>query len=718
MGSLMREFAWEETKLGPPGDWPQSLKTAVRIVLTSQQPMFVWWGRDLINLYNDPYRSILGRKHPTALAQPAAVVWQEIWEQIGPRARTAIERNQGTYDEALFLMMERNGYPEETYYTFSYSPIPDDQGRTDGIFCANTDETQRIVTARRMATQRELAAKTTDALTVADACASTISALSNNLQDLPFSLLYLKEQGSREAACVGASGGAGGFDCQDSRLWPLAEVLKSGKTQVINLPAGAEFPKGGWAQPPKQAAVLPINASGQVGYSAVLVVGLNPHCAYDSRYQDFLALIAGQIATALTTARAYQEERKRAEALEQLDRAKTTFFANISHEFRTPLTLMLGPVETLLAQRDGSTSAIDRLALETVHRNAIRLQKLVNALLDFSRIEAGRMSTHFQVTNLAEYTAELSSAFESAMEKAHLRFTVDCPPLSMPVEVDRDMWEKIVLNLLSNALKYTLKGSVAVSLRENAGQLELTVRDTGIGIPQAELPRLFERFHRVAGAQGRTYEGTGIGLALVHELVRLHGGSVKVASELGRGSTFTVTLPMRAAQGLAATPPGEAGMAHLHPLQANAYVEEALGWLPAAEEDIAPAKTRASRATPAHGRILLADDNADMRSYLQRLLNEEFEVTVACNGKQALQMAIETVPDLILSDIMMPELDGLGLLKELRANPATRLVPVMFVSARAGEEASAEGRGAGADDYIVKPFTARESCWPECGARC
>ncbi len=159
------------------------------------------------------------------------------------------------------------------------------------------------------------------------------------------------------------------------------------------------------------------------------------------------------------------------------------------------------------------------------------------------------MSTEFQLTNLAEYTAELASAFESAMQQANLGFTVDCVRLPGPVAIDRDMWEKIVLNLLSNALKYTMKGSVTVSLRENAGQVQLAVSDTGIGIPQSELPRLFERFHRVAGAQGRTYEGTGIGLALVHELVRLHGGSVSVSSALGRGSTFTVTLPARAPNG-------------------------------------------------------------------------------------------------------------------------------------------------------------------------
>jgi signal transduction histidine kinase len=712
MGTLMRAFPWEKTKLGDPWAWPQSLKTAVRIILTSQQPMFVWWSDDFINLYNDPYRAILGGKHPAALGQPAAVVWNEIWDQVGPRAQVAIARNQGTYDEALFLMMERNGYPEETYYTFSYSPIPGDSGETSGIFCANTDETQRIITGRWLATQRELAAGASDALSTADACANSMRALNRNLHDFPFTLLYLKRQGTARAECVGRSGvnpELGKVPFEDPNLWPLDEVLHSAKGKVIKLPKGIEFPTGAWAQPPAKVALLPINPSGQSGYSGVLVAGLNPHREYDEHFKDFLTVIGGQIASALTNARAYEEERKRAQALEELDRAKTTFFANISHEFRTPLTLMLGPVEELLSHYQQFEKTPDRLALETVYRNATRLQKLVNALLDFSRIEAGRMSAQFQHIDLAAYTSELASAFESAMDRAGLRFVVDCVPLSASVAVDTDMWEKIVLNLLSNALKYTLSGEVALRLAEKEGSVELSVSDTGIGIPQAELPHLFERFHRVAGAQGRTYEGTGIGLALVHELVGLHGGAVSVKSELGKGSVFTVSLPLQSPPA-SLNPAAKDTRTHPNSLQANTYVEEALGWLPQ-NDTPAPFKQFTRQSESLNGRtdrILLVDDNADMRNYLQRLLSTEFEVDVFSNGRQALAAATANPPDLIISDIMMPELDGLGLLRELRANSLTRTIPFVFLSARAGEEESAEGREAGADDYIVKPFTARE----------
>src|SRR6185503_13181112 len=182
---------WSQTSLGPVERWPQALKTAVRIVLTSRQPMFVWWGEDLINLYNDAYKSIVGGKHPGALGQPARVVWREIWDQVGPRAERAMRHNQGTYDEALLLIMERHGYQEETYYTFSYSPVPNERGGTGGILCANSDDTQRIIGERRLAVLREVAARTVDARRADDACARAAAALETARHDLPFALIYL-----------------------------------------------------------------------------------------------------------------------------------------------------------------------------------------------------------------------------------------------------------------------------------------------------------------------------------------------------------------------------------------------------------------------------------------------------------------------------------------------------------------------------------------------
>jgi PAS domain S-box-containing protein len=345
----------------------------------------------------------------------------------------------------------------------------------------------------------------------------------------------------------------------------------------------------------------------------------------------------------------------------------------------------------------------------------------VNTLLDFSRIEAGRVQALYEPTDLAGFTADLASVFRSAIERAGLRLVVDCAPPRDPVFVDRDMWEKVVLNLLSNALKFTLEGEIAVGLRQVDDLVHLTVTDTGIGIPAEELPRVFERFHRVRTAGGRTHEGTGIGLALAQELVRLHGGRIEVASKPGGGSRFTVAIPI----GMAHLPRDQIGVPNTlasTALGAAPFIEEAMRWLPGdTEQSASPARPdgderaageaavapRSQRAEPAT-RILVVDDNADMRDYITRLLSARWTVRAVADGRQALAEAQAQPPELIISDIMMPGLDGFELLAELRANPRTRTVPTILLSARAGEESRIEGLEAGADDYLVKPFSARE----------
>jgi len=406
---------------------------------------------------------------------------------------------------------------------------------------------------------------------------------------------------------------------------------------------------------------------------------------------------------------AMQELRGANERLAEMDAAKTEFFSNISHEFRTPLTLMLGPLEDALAENDGVEDAALRQRLETVHRNALRLLRLVNSLLDFSRVEAGRMSALFEPVDLAAVTAELASSFRSAVERGGLALEVDCPPLPASVHVDRGMWEKVVLNLLSNAFKHTFKGSITVRLRGSDQAITLEVEDTGVGIAAQEIPRLFERFHRVKGAASRSHEGTGIGLSLVRELVRLHGGTVGVESAPGMGSRFTVSL--RAGHAHLPAESVGSGTARTSAKLAETFVEEALHWLPevpSAPDAIAftPGDTPATHTKKP--RVLWADDNHDMREYVTRLLSPSYEVVPVPDGQVALESALADPPDLVLSDVMMPRLDGFGLLKALRADERTRRLPVILLSARAGEESALEGLDAGADDYLVKPFSSRE----------
>jgi len=726
LGALMRDFDWSATPLGPVESWPQSLRTCLRIILTSRQPMFVWWGEDLIHLYNDAYKSILGGKHPNALGVPARSVWSEIWDQLAPRLHSALRSNEGTYDESLMLMMERYGYREETYYTFSYSPVPNDQGGIGGILCANTDGTDGIISERRVALLRELASRTANARTWREACRLSALGLGSNAKDICFALIYALSD-SREVLEL-----AGNLRVQDDHRaapavmqldqnvpWPVEAAMRTHEIQLVHELDGqfGELPGGAWKESPRTAAVIPLIASGGTGKSGVLIAGLNPYRLADDDYLGFLKLVAGQVSASIANAEAFEQERRRAEALAELDRAKTIFFSNVSHEFRTPLTLMLGPLEDLLADPEMKRRPADARQIETVHRNGLRLLRLVNMLLDFSRIESRRIQAVYRPVDLAGRTCELASVFQSTMERAGLKYHIECDPLPEPAFVDLDMWEKIVLNLLSNAFKFTLQGEVELTLHAADGHAELCVRDTGAGIPESELPHIFERFYRIDGAPGRTYEGTGIGLALVEELVHLHGGSVQVRSKLGEGTEFKVKIPLGAAH-LPADRISVEGLPLPSTIGAAPFVQEAMRWLPAAADDevltsdgtekqdlqlVQPMNVENDR-----GRVVLADDNRDMREYVQRLLERRYEVTAVSDGEQALAEALKNPPDLVLTDVMMPNLDGFQLLKALRQHEETASLPVIMLSARAGEEAESEGMEAGADDYLVKPFTARE----------
>jgi signal transduction histidine kinase len=449
----------------------------------------------------------------------------------------------------------------------------------------------------------------------------------------------------------------------------------------------------------------------------VIVAALNPYRPLDVSYAGFISLVSGQIAASIANVRAYESEKKRAQALAEIDRAKTAFFSNVSHEFRTPLTLMLGPLEDLLSRSHTHLSPTAKEQLDLVNRNGARLLRLVNTLLDFSRIEAGRVRAVYQATDLARFTSELASVFRSATEKAGINLVVECRNLDEPVYVDRDMWEKIVLNLISNAFKFTFEGEITVSLERVGDAAELRVRDTGVGIPENEMPRLFERFHRIPNLRSRTHEGSGIGLALVHELIKLHGGSILVESISGKGSTFIVEIPF-GTNHLALEQLGDSRSLSSTAVGAKPFVEEALRWLPdgtnptreiiAVGDDLLPVLCPPVIGGTTRPRILVADDNADMRQYLARILSEHYEVEVVADGQRALERTLRRAPNLILSDVMMPVLDGFDLLKAVRSDPQVQNIPIILLSARAGEESRVEGLEAGADDYLIKPFSARE----------
>ena len=713
MFERIRDKDWSDTVVGPRDQWPSPLRNALNLLLSNRYPMFVWWGPELINFYNDAYIPALGSRHPDALGRPASKIWFEIWEEIG-RQCALVFQGESTWNERVLLILQRYGFDEETYFTFSYSPIRDENGSVAGVFSAVTEETERVLGERRLRTLRELAANTASASSAQEACDTAIQSLMNNY-DLPFAAIYLSSDDKNTLRNFCSTQTLNLPDeinidenLDDKKtLSPLCRVFKNGGSKLIT-DFGERFGEHKasiWPESITTSIVLPITQPTQKQPLGIFFAGLSTRLPVNEQYEGFLNLVAGQISNAIADAEAVNAERKRAEALAELDAAKTIFFSNISHEFRTPLTLMLGPLEdAFIHQRSPKNEELDLM-----YRNALRLLKMVNALLDFSRIEAGRMKVAFEPTDLATFTSDLASVFRSAVERAGLRFNIDCPKLSRPVSVDRRMWEQIVLNLISNAFKFTFEGEINVSLKEKDDNVVLAISDTGTGISAEEIPHLFERFHRIEGARGRSVEGSGIGLALINELVKLHEGSIQVESTPDKGTIFLISIPFQDKHFAQTVVYPES---YSVSSKSQAFIEEAVRWLPDDQQASSlpqisiPGSFESNRIKKS--RILVADDNSDMRNYLRNLLTAQYEVETYADGNAALNAIKETPPDLLITDIMMPQVDGFELLHQLRSNPHTQSLPIIVLSARAGEESRIEGIQAGADDYVVKPFSARE----------
>ncbi|MEO8849641.1 MAG: ATP-binding protein [Casimicrobiaceae bacterium] len=689
--ALMRALDWSSTSLGPPELWPQSLKTVASVCLHSRFPMLIWWGPELVMLYNDAYRPILGQKHPRALGQQGQECWPEIWDLIGPLLRGVMAGASATWAADQLLMLERNGYPEECFFTFSYSPIFDESGGIGGVFTAVTETTEIVVAQRRTGTLNRLTDALAELRDPGKIVRTGMSVLAGEQRDVLRACIASIGQGPLAQFLVSSDADSAADLQSDPGFVSALEIAVAGnEPQLYGLgPIGAE------SETPRRFIIEPINLEATVTAAHALVIGLNPHRGDDPGYRSFIAQAAERIGTALNRAHTYDAERRRAEALAELDRAKSIFFSNVSHELRTPLTLIMGPLEEAL---DGLAETPQAEPLRLAHRNAVRLRKLVNNLLDFSRLEAGRLKIVPEPTDLRQATLDITALFRSTIEGAGLQFAVTFGELPSAAAVDRDMWEKIISNFLSNAYKYTLEGEIELNLQQRGEHIVLSVRDTGVGISSEDAVHLFERFYRVAGGGGRTEEGVGIGLAMVKELVALHGGTVAVTSFPGQGSTFTAALPLiPLAAGESAQPP--------RPWQASTVSaldlrDQLSGAVPTPAASFAPGRPE--------GRVLVADDNADMAAFLARVLGSRWSVEFATDGLQALESIKANPPDVLISDVMMPRLDGLQLVQTLRSDPATRTLPIILLSARAGEEARVEGLSVGADDYLTKPFSARE----------
>jgi signal transduction histidine kinase len=711
MAQRFGEFDWSSTSIGPVERWPVTWRNTVNLILASGFPSAVGLGPELLYVYNDSFIALGGRaRHPEALGRPVREVWREIWTPVlEPRFSETLSTGRPTGEADLLLPLVRSGYLEETYITFSFAALTDDHGNPSGIFCTATENTALVITARQVECVRRLASHCACADSPAAACRLASQALEGQRRDVPFAIFYLLDgTGSRveSIATTGLHGipaGVPGLGRLDERTdpWRVTAVMSSHSPLLIEGSAEILGPAIANAQViPRQALVMPLAANGLDAPRVILITGLNPMRPVEES-RKFFQLVCGQVETALSSARLRESAERRARELADLDRAKTAFFSNVSHELRTPLTLLIEPLRQVLDRAELHVG--DRELLLTARRAGGRLLKLVNSLLEFSRIEGGRTEARYVPTDLGLFTADLASMFRSAFDRAGVRLVIDCTSAPEQAYVDRDMWEKIVLNLLSNALKFTLTGQVIIRLRTLESRFELEVEDTGCGIAAADLPRIFDRFAAIEAPQARGVARTGIGLSLVKERVTLHGGTIEARSSLGAGTTIRVRIPRGRAH-----LPAERVAAETLPSRADdivqPYLEEALGWL--AEDADQPISVPSQGA--ARERILVVDDNVEMRRYLMRLLQCRWQVQTAADGGEALERIREHPPELIVADIMMPHMDGLELLRRLRSEAATARIPVLLLSARAGEEAYVDGLRAGADDYLVKPFSRHE----------
>jgi hypothetical protein len=441
MGELVRSLDWSATPLGAPENWSPALRTTVRIVLANRFPQLLWWGPEYISIYNDAYRPILGLKHPWGLGKPVRDCWSEIWEILKPLIDTPFKSGPATWSEDIELQINRAGFIEETHFTVAYSAVPDDTapGGIGGVLATVHEITEKVVGQRRITVLRDLGARTAEARTAEEACVISAAMLRPHIKDTPFALFYVVDPSGTAARLAASCGANEGVDItppiihlddssRESSPWPLGMAHRTGQMQVVNDLSSrfAAVPPGPWPDPPECAVIIPIRSHVAHQTAGFLIAGLSSRLQFDEAYRNFLEVATAQIAAAIANAQVYEEERKRAEALAEIDRAKTAFFSNVSHEFRTPLTLMLGPLEDALSNSHGILPMGAAASLTVSHRNALRLLKLVNTLLDFSRLEAGRAQACYQPVDLALLTAELASNFRSLCEKAGLRLIVHC----------------------------------------------------------------------------------------------------------------------------------------------------------------------------------------------------------------------------------------------------------------------------------------------------
>lgn len=555
MHARVNAHDWASTPIG----WPGSLRATVKTLLASRYPMVVLWGRELIQIYNEAYIGLIGEKHPDALGRSIRDTQAESWDTIGPMIQQVIATGVSNWVPAQRLLLERAGYREESWFSLSYSAVDDDAGRISGMLCVCSEVTQQVLSERRLRLLRELAAPTGPSRGVDATCRALVSSIAAQALDVPFALLYLGDESGESLVLRGAAGLAEGSPLRPASLgradvaaslgsvpWPLARALDGERVVVEGLERFAQVRGGPFGDLVTRALVLPLAAATEANVpDGVLIAAVSPNRELDEGYRSFFELLAGQVSVALSTARAIELERRRAEALAELDRARTAFFSNVSHELRTPLTGIIGYADLLGSDVWGPTTEDQRIHIARMKASAWHLVSIIDEILTFSRVDARKEGVNPMRMDIARVVEECAELLRPEATAKGLELKV-IPSIGITiVESDLVKIRQVLLNLIGNAVKFTDSGGVEVSVEGAEEAVHIRVSDTGPGIPPAKLDEIFEAFVQGDQSSTRVKGGVGLGLAVSKGLADLLGATVRVESTPGAGSTFSLIVPKR-----------------------------------------------------------------------------------------------------------------------------------------------------------------------------
>ncbi len=717
IADAIRSKDWSASPLGPIRDWPRALKMTLSLALRNKFPVAICWGPDFISLYNDAMHAVIGEEGTARLGRPLSKT-EENWAQLEPIFRRVIDHNETVYWEKNLWLSVRHGFEREAYFTTSFSPIAESEDKPLGVMITATENTNDVLYERRNKTLQSLSLIVPD-IGETEGCREAVQILEQNPYDIPFAALYVFDSARSQAELRGCAGIQPGtpvsvpFFPLVGAIGPVAGALNSGRPEVLDIGYQlGPLPSGAWKIPPQQIVVLPLRSLRDREPIGALLAGVNPHRRMDAGYRTFFEIVSRNISVMLIRARGIERERELLHEKDRQTKAWAALADYAANEFRTPLTVLLGLLDQLQPSYAEKNPYGRKFAL--ARRNAFRVSHLVDSLMELIEMQSGRVRPVFEPIDLATSTDELVKAFSSGLERRNITFVIDCPPLEESVYVDRRMWDRVILGLLVHSVQRTHHGEIGVSVRKMGAWIEVTIWDTGEGIPASELSHIFEPFppQHLASTRSRA------GLAVAQHFAAAHGGRITVESEPGKGCKFTVSIPR--------------GHAHLDPqrlvdhpsdphgsfMALHAYLEEAARWTPElplqswlTEEAPVTSDSEWHQRTLLRAerrRILVAAGDRDLRQYLSSVVSELYQVDVAEDSESALRMLALSKPDVLVADMDLQSGDGLSVVRAVRAAAATSALPVVLISPNVSEESRLRAFAAGANDFLVKPFSAPE----------